>query len=299
MVPTKKGEGSHPRPSITLLFSTMVTITVGSEKKAFVVHKDLICHYSKYFKAAFGGNFKEAEEKKSNLPDVETETFEIFVAWLYKQKLDIEAWKEEKDIDGSLENACNCADTDDMGEDPNFEFVGADGKPLSLMDDHSRAQTIKRLRAHPVDRFELRLVQLAILADKCDVPLLRNAVVDALHDNFRDNLWLPALCIIKSAFQELPRAQPFCKYIDSLVEGYLDSHQLSKSTELFKELVTETMGALFWQRMATTYRRAYTDCRPARLGFYPWTSKKMKTPYWSRSGFCERYHKHDKDERCS
>lgn len=55
-----------------------MTIIVGKEKKAYNLHKDLLCFYSDYFRAALNGNFKEAAEGKLELPNVTISIFEAF-----------------------------------------------------------------------------------------------------------------------------------------------------------------------------------------------------------------------------
>lgn len=64
-----------------------VTIVIGSAKKSFVVHKELLVFYSDYFRAAFNGSFVEATEKKITLLDVKQQVFDHFHAWLYTRKL--------------------------------------------------------------------------------------------------------------------------------------------------------------------------------------------------------------------
>jgi hypothetical protein len=52
-----------------------------------VLHQGLLCFYSDFFRAAFEGSFKEASERKIELSDVLTNTFEAFQVWLYSQSL--------------------------------------------------------------------------------------------------------------------------------------------------------------------------------------------------------------------
>lgn len=56
-------------------------------KKAYCIHEDLLTHCSGYFRAAFTGSFKKAEEKQLHLEDVTGKTFDIFVDWLYRLNL--------------------------------------------------------------------------------------------------------------------------------------------------------------------------------------------------------------------
>jgi hypothetical protein len=64
----------------------IVTIFVGPEKKRYSIHKDVICHHSEYFRTAYNGRWKEADEGVT-LDDVEVGIFNIFVHWLYTQQL--------------------------------------------------------------------------------------------------------------------------------------------------------------------------------------------------------------------
>ncbi|KAH0273977.1 hypothetical protein KCU91_g5600, partial [Aureobasidium melanogenum] len=64
-----------------------VTLIVGATKEHYILHKDLLCFYSDFFRAAFNGSFKEAAERKIELPDTEVDVFEAFQVWLYTQKM--------------------------------------------------------------------------------------------------------------------------------------------------------------------------------------------------------------------
>lgn len=62
----------------------MVTLFVGSEERAFHIHKKLVCDKVPAFAAMFNGGFKEAEEGKAKLPEDSPVAFELFVEWLYR-----------------------------------------------------------------------------------------------------------------------------------------------------------------------------------------------------------------------
>lgn len=64
-----------------------VTLIVGADKESYTAHKDLLCFYSDFFHAALNGSFREAAERKIELPDTEVEVFEAFQVWLYTRKL--------------------------------------------------------------------------------------------------------------------------------------------------------------------------------------------------------------------
>lgn len=74
-----------PRPSSAA--HTIVTIKVGRVEKAYYIYEDLLTHCSGYFRAAFTGSFKEAQEKQLHLEDVTGKTFDFFVDWLYQRNL--------------------------------------------------------------------------------------------------------------------------------------------------------------------------------------------------------------------
>ncbi len=61
----------------------MVDIFVGTERKKFRLHRDLLCDRSDYFKACFLGKFKEAQQKELSLPEDNVEGFGLLVRWLY------------------------------------------------------------------------------------------------------------------------------------------------------------------------------------------------------------------------
>ncbi|KAI5212715.1 hypothetical protein AUEXF2481DRAFT_31217 [Aureobasidium subglaciale EXF-2481] len=86
---------SRPKAASTLdkwptrdLFRNPVTLVVGAKKKSYTLHKDLLIFYSDFFRAALYGSFKEAEEQRVELPEVDEEVFETFQLWLYTRRLD-------------------------------------------------------------------------------------------------------------------------------------------------------------------------------------------------------------------
>jgi hypothetical protein len=68
-------------------YKETVVLVVGATKECYTLHKDLLCFYSDFFRAAFNGSFKEATERKIELLEVETHVFEAFQVWLYTQDL--------------------------------------------------------------------------------------------------------------------------------------------------------------------------------------------------------------------
>ncbi|KAL9066958.1 MAG: hypothetical protein Q9161_007202 [Pseudevernia consocians] len=61
----------------------MVDIYVGTSRRKFRLHRDLLCERSEFFEAALEGHFKEAEAQELTLPEDSVESFERLVCWLY------------------------------------------------------------------------------------------------------------------------------------------------------------------------------------------------------------------------
>ncbi|THW11129.1 hypothetical protein D6D23_10523 [Aureobasidium pullulans] len=68
-------------------YKNTVVLSVGPSKQEFTVHRELLCFYSDFFRAAFNGSFKEATEGRIELPDTQVDVFEIFQVWLYSRSL--------------------------------------------------------------------------------------------------------------------------------------------------------------------------------------------------------------------
>jgi hypothetical protein len=67
--------------------SAIVKIYVGSENTPWVLHENVICHYSNFFRKAFQGNFLEASKKKITLGEDDPVVFGHLVDWIYTGSL--------------------------------------------------------------------------------------------------------------------------------------------------------------------------------------------------------------------
>ncbi|KAH6671117.1 hypothetical protein B0J14DRAFT_656103 [Halenospora varia] len=87
-------EDTNPRKKHrvgTHLFSdpfSLVTFVIGSEKKQFLVHKQVACHSSEVLNAAFNGDFIEGQTQTYILNDVTDNAFTLVTQWMYFQKFD-------------------------------------------------------------------------------------------------------------------------------------------------------------------------------------------------------------------
>lgn len=64
-----------------------VKIIVGADKVSWTLHENVLCHFSEYYKKAFQGPFREAEEKEMVLEDDDPDVFGHFVDFIYRQGL--------------------------------------------------------------------------------------------------------------------------------------------------------------------------------------------------------------------
>ncbi|KAF2441879.1 hypothetical protein P171DRAFT_81468 [Karstenula rhodostoma CBS 690.94] len=64
----------------------VVVVEVGPEHVRYEVHKTLLVHHSGYFRGALSESWREAEDFKAVIEDVEPTTFNVFLSWLYTGK---------------------------------------------------------------------------------------------------------------------------------------------------------------------------------------------------------------------
>ncbi|KAH7382021.1 hypothetical protein BKA64DRAFT_218609 [Cadophora sp. MPI-SDFR-AT-0126] len=84
----------NPAPAPNLVGpQPIVTVKVRADQNptgrwhTFQVHKNYLCHYSPYFRAALSGPFIESEDQSINLDETNPTVFGILVNWLYTQTL--------------------------------------------------------------------------------------------------------------------------------------------------------------------------------------------------------------------
>jgi hypothetical protein len=70
-----------------------VHIQIRKELQDFAIHKDLICHHSLYFKAAFTSGLEESQTGIMTFSEIKVSVFELFFNWLYNQSV----WNESAD----------------------------------------------------------------------------------------------------------------------------------------------------------------------------------------------------------
>ncbi|KAF1830870.1 hypothetical protein BDW02DRAFT_633298 [Decorospora gaudefroyi] len=94
------------RPSAAASDLAITIVEVSAAKKKYHIHRSLLVEHSEYFKKALNGPWTETREGSVTLEDVDCNTFDIFVDWMYAQRLPKteEAWYAVDDVqqDGPL-----------------------------------------------------------------------------------------------------------------------------------------------------------------------------------------------------
>ncbi|CAO2658681.1 Nn.00g064040.m01.CDS01 [Neocucurbitaria sp. VM-36] len=78
-----------PRMSALTRADDLTTVKIGPEHTTYHIHKALLVHYSDYFRKALDPSWKEGQDRKVVIDDLEPESFDVFVDWLYRGGL---AW---------------------------------------------------------------------------------------------------------------------------------------------------------------------------------------------------------------
>ncbi|CZT21632.1 uncharacterized protein RCC_07497 [Ramularia collo-cygni] len=83
-------DDTAPTPAAKRLrpdYTAYITVLVGPEKKAYIVHENTIVHHSAFFRAACLGRFKESKERLVRLPEASCDIFEILIHWTYTKEI--------------------------------------------------------------------------------------------------------------------------------------------------------------------------------------------------------------------
>jgi hypothetical protein len=64
-----------------------VVVGEGDGKREFVVHEELICESSDFFRGAMSGEWKEAGDRVVSLPDDDPDVFALYLQAIYVRVL--------------------------------------------------------------------------------------------------------------------------------------------------------------------------------------------------------------------
>ncbi|KXT11297.1 hypothetical protein AC579_1667 [Pseudocercospora musae] len=75
----------------TQTYNSIVRIRAGkaANVEVFEVHKGILWFYSGYFRTAFNGRWKEAEEGAIDMPTISPNIFKHFIHWAYSRRLEV------------------------------------------------------------------------------------------------------------------------------------------------------------------------------------------------------------------
>ena len=91
----------------------MISVAVGTPATLFVVHKDLICTNSPFFKAACSSWWPRPKGQPIKLPDHKPRTFQLYCDWLYSPSSSLRAAAEA--VDGLPDSNSMAVMGDDHG----------------------------------------------------------------------------------------------------------------------------------------------------------------------------------------
>ncbi|KAL8996185.1 MAG: hypothetical protein Q9169_004251 [Polycauliona sp. 2 TL-2023] len=95
--PSQNGDEKPQKPLHELLSSTLVDLYVGEENNHYPLHEKLLCYHSPFFASLFyNKDNKSSRTKEFGLPEIEDQTFALFVGWLYAKAL--RGPEEERDV---------------------------------------------------------------------------------------------------------------------------------------------------------------------------------------------------------
>jgi hypothetical protein len=124
--------------------ATFARVVVGKKAQLFTIHLELLTHYSPFFHNALKGSFKEAHEKLVTLPDTSSRVVELFVHWLYHQRLPTKGdspqllamYLDDKDAYVQLENLVDLYIFCDKYDVPKLKRLCLDAAFQHLEEEH-------------------------------------------------------------------------------------------------------------------------------------------------------------------
>ena len=155
---------------------------MGPTEQLFVVHRDLICASSKFFKAACSTRWIEGQESKVRLYDVKPKFFQSYVAWLLSGHCQLRASEDDirSVIEGTLDEALELYLLGDVLKDTRFRnkmmeiMVTTDVARLPTVDTlckfWNRTPSNSMLRKMYVGRFMFEVNKKSFSKKHCSIP---------------------------------------------------------------------------------------------------------------------------------
>ncbi|KAK0100233.1 hypothetical protein ONS95_008197 [Cadophora gregata] len=95
---------------------SLVTFIVGPDPNPteFLIHKEIICHYSEVLATAFNSAFKEGQTQTYRVEDTTERAFRLLMQWLYSQKLTLIQLQPDYCFDEAEGAETELEDSEDM-----------------------------------------------------------------------------------------------------------------------------------------------------------------------------------------
>ncbi|KAF2806168.1 uncharacterized protein BDZ99DRAFT_91315 [Mytilinidion resinicola] len=203
--------------------TTIVVLTVGPEKKPYNIYRELLCQHSRYFRNMFKGEFKEASEKSTNLPDTSCETIEDVMRWMHSGVLNVDTLRRarhEDEDNGTETEEGTSRNRDEKGEGKDDKDddgdAGESDAGEGASDDEGKDDTSSNGGIEDeLDVLYAAYLDIYIFADQYDVPDLRLTTLKTWQrlDVESPSREKPLGSLVKRAFASLPANSPLCKYL--------------------------------------------------------------------------------------
>ncbi|KAF3042224.1 hypothetical protein E8E12_009814 [Didymella heteroderae] len=231
------------RPNFLAIDQTLIGITIGEEeedKKSFMLHKDLLCAHSRYFRNACEGLLSEDETLTIHLPNISESTIKLFQFWLYGQATREEPKRVIKRPKHTINKGKEIIDIDapapaDPAPPPPQDVH--DGDEMSTEDLFNTRRTPAWLDTAEFlfstnHQYLRTFIGLSTLAHTYDIPQLSSDVMTLLVElqNYnRDrkgqrDLWPP----YTELYAGLPSSAPLCKYLVKEAAVYRDLTKIKR-----------------------------------------------------------------------
>ncbi|KAF9694843.1 hypothetical protein EKO04_006996 [Ascochyta lentis] len=231
------------RPNFLAIDQTLIGITIGDdeeEKKSFMLHKDLLCAHSRYFRNACEGLLPESGERAIHLPNVTESTIKLFQFWLYGQATREEPKRVIKRPKHTLHKGKELIDLEAVPADdhaPTGPLDGEDdGLSIEALFDTRRTPKwldTKEFLFQTNHQYFRTFIGLSTLASTYDIPQLREdcmTLLVELQNYNRDkkgqrDLWPP----YQELYAGLTSAAPLCRYLVKEAAVYRDLTKIKRS----------------------------------------------------------------------
>lgn len=136
----------------------MVTVLAGGSEEPFIVHRDILCKKSEFFKSACSPEWLRGQERRIRVPLVEPTIFELYAHWLYSDKVEVELDMLETNAGAIEAGLCN-------SDECSLQL--SDAPENEALEEHNKAET-------------LQLTQLYVAADMLLDKELKLRVMDEM-----------------------------------------------------------------------------------------------------------------------